>query len=382
MNLEEFGQFKNGVLQTIAVRERQTWAFVPSSLPGNWKPGEHIWPLLVTAREKIAELNAVAGSLPNPLMLTGSLRRREAIKSSTIEDTTVTPDELLRFEIDSKEKISSDAKSADAREVLICMDALRVGRDRIRNQPLNLGLICDLHKLLLSGTRMAHKNPGQFRQVQVFVGSRFTPPPPGDSLAECLSNFEQYLLSPGDATDALVRAFIAHYQFEAIHPFEDGNGRIGRVLLAMMICKDLNLSEPWIYLSGYFERHRREYYDRLLAVSTHGEWNEWVEFCLEGTIQEAQATSEKCKRLQNLRTAYRDKMANLTPRSNEIIDYLFFFPVLETSGLAEELHVSYNTARSDIDKFVQAGILREEKRGRPQAYRADEIMNVAFPMDD
>jgi len=382
VNIEEFGQFKNGTLVPITVRERQVWAFVPKMLPCEWKLPERLWPLLVTAREAIAELNAIAGSLPNPLFLNTSLRRREAIKSSTIEDTHVSPDELLRFEMESAEERTAGVGSANALEVLNCADALRAGREYLRNHELGLDLIRDLHRTLLSGTRMAHKNPGQFRQVQVFVGRRFTPSPPGIALSDCLENFERYLVSPGDSLDALVRAFVAHYQFEAIHPFEDGNGRIGRILLSLMICRDLSLHEPWIGLSGYFERHRREYYDRLLAVSTHGEWDEWVEFCLHGAVREAGAATDKCEKLRQLRDTYHDKMGNVTPRAAQVIEHLFLFPVVEASALARTLRVSYNTARSDIDNFVKFGILRKAGRGRPQAYRADEIMDISYPPDD
>lgn len=381
MDIEQFGQFKNGVLLPIVVGDRNRWAFVPAPLPANWKFPESLWPLLLRAREAITELNTAAGSLPNPLMLLGALRRREAIKSSTIEDTTVTPEELIRFEKDAPGNSPQTPETDDAREVFNCAEALRVGRERLRIEPLSLALLKNLHALLLSRTRMAHKSPGQFRQRQVFVGRNFTPPPPGEPLAECLSNFEQYVKSPNDSLDPLIRAFVAHYQFEAIHPFEDGNGRIGRVLLALMICRDLGLKEPWVCLSGYFEHNRREYYDRLLGVSTHGDWSEWVQFCLEGAADEARSAIDKCTRLRELREDYRRRLADHTPRADALIDHLFAFPLIEISVVAGILGVAYNTARADVGKLVQAGVLTELK-GYPQAFRADEIMNITFPPDD
>lgn len=228
---------------------------------------------------------------------------------------------------------------------------------------------------------MEQKGPGQFRQKQVFVGKRYTPPPSRE-LRACLANFEEYLLQPANSPDPLIRAFIAHYQFEAIHPFEDGNGRIGRILLTLMICRDLRLSEPWINLSSFFERHRREYYDKLLTVSTHGDWDEWIGFCLEGATSEAESATAIALRLSELRTALQETHEKLTPRAFEIIDHLFEFPVIDVMGLAAALGVAYNTARADIDKFVKAGILTEAKRSHPREYRADQIMRIAFPADD
>jgi len=381
VNPEQFGQFKTGQLLAITVRDRQTRAFLPNPLPCAWKLPERLWPTLVAAREKIAELNGAASTLPNPHMLLGSLRRREAIKSSTIEYTTVSPEELLLYEIDAAQKIAGEDAS-DAREVLNCAEALRIGRDHIRNRKLDLDIIRELHRALLTGTRMAHKGPGQFRQIQVFVGSRFTPPPPGDPLSQCLDNLEEYFASPADSLDPLIRAFIAHYQFEAIHPFEDGNGRIGRVILSLMICSEIGLKEPWIHLSGHFERNRREYYDRLLAVSTHGDWDEWMEFCLEGAIHEAQSATEKCIRLGELRRAYQAALEGLTPRAASINEFLFSYPLFEARTLAGRLRVSYNTARADIDKLVKSGIVSISRTARPQQFRADQIMAIAFPPDD
>ena len=380
MKPELFGMTKNGELVPITVGDRLSWAFIPNPLPPHWRVPDSLWPHVVRARALIAELDTLASTLPNPMMFLGALTRREAIKSSTIEGTTIAPEDLLRHEHLSSVPRPSTDKALDVREVMNCQDALREGRHRFRDEPIGLRHLCDLHKILLEGTRSKDKCPGQIRQKQVFV-KPYTPPP-ADTVQNLLQNLEGYIQNSQDVTEPLIRTFIAHYQFEAIHPFEDGNGRIGRILLSLMLFKELGLREPWLHLSGYFEQHRRDYIARLLGISTHGDWDEWIEFCVEGTIQEATSAIEKCNRLQTLRRVYLERFESRSPRAHAILDHLFFFPIIEATDLAALLQVSYNTARADIDHLVEARILSPRPDTYPKEYVAHEIMEIGFPQGD
>jgi Fic family protein len=275
-------------------------AFLPDPMPPKWKWPARLWALLLDARKRLASLDGVGKHLPNPEILIWPLQRREAQLSSQLEGTITNPQQQALFEADPKYPISAEDPANAFREVFNYREALRVRLDRKNDLPLSLRLIRDLHAILMEGVRGANLQPGQFRTIQNQIGrpARFVPPPP-QHLNEALSEFEKYLHGR-NSFDPLVRAFLAHYQFEAIHPFCDGNGRVGRLLLSIMIAQWCELSSQWLYMSAFFEHHKKDYMDLLLGVSTHGAWEPWVQFCLEGVVSQAKDTERRCDKLLHL----------------------------------------------------------------------------------
>lgn len=381
MQVERFGHFKTGLLVPIRINERLSdFAFAPNPLPPAWEPSGRVWPLIAEARDRVASLDGAGGILPNPSLLLRPLQRREAIKSNSIEGTYVSPEELLQFEAEKNQnKDPLDERRNDWREVLFYDRALNEGCERIeRGDPIDRRLICDLHAILLRSSRGRDKTPGEFRGRQVYVEAsrRFIPSPP-ELLEEQVADLESYFHS--NHGDPLVRAFIAHYQFEAIHPFQDGNGRIGRLILSLCVYKWLRHSHAWLYLSEFFDKHRTEYINKLFSVSTDGDWEEWVEFCLLGTIEHAEASVDRCKKLNDLKRMYEVEIGTASPRMGRILNLLLSNPFTDTTRLSQELNVSFHTAQADIKKLCTAGVLEALKTtGRRQSYCAQEIFSVAY----
>jgi Fic family protein len=380
MNIEAFGEFKTGELVPISPEGKyHDYAFVPASLPPHWEPDKATYKLIIEARDRVATLNGTGGNLPNPSLLLRPLQRREAIKSNTIEGTYVTPNELLLFEMEENQaKNPNDERRNNWREVIHYGNALDSGCDLIREgEQIDRKLFCRLHRQLLRTTRGKDKDPGQIRDKQVYVeaGRRYIPPPE-EYLDQQLANLEAYLTDSED--DALVRAFIAHYQFEAIHPFKDGNGRLGRLILSLCIYKWLKHSHAWLYISEFFEKNRREYIDRLFAVSARGEWDEWIKFCLVGAIEQAESGIAMCQRLSAIKRKYEQLAGHLSSRMNAIIARLMEFPFIEPNRLRKDLKISYHTARADLQKLVDVGILHQLPDVRPISYAASELYDAAY----
>ena len=247
--------------------------------------------------------------------------------------------------------------------------------------PFSQLLIRELHRTLLEGVRGSDSHPGKFRDCLVQIGRppRFIPPPPF-YLPELLENYEKTAQSPTRMYDPLVDAFIMHYQFEAIHPFEDGNGRVGRLLLSLMIAQWNDLSNQWLYMSSYFDANKDEYIERLLRVSTHNDWTGWIQFCLTGVIEQAKDTEYRCDRLVQLSASYRDRVTSLAGswRLQNMVDALFLRPVISISSAAKHYNISYPTARSDIEKLLSAQILQEIPNSYPKTYFAPEVFDITY----
>ncbi len=362
---------------------QRDWAFVPASLPPNWEMEERLWPLMATAMGRLGTLNGIGQKLPNPQLLLRPLQQQEAIFSSKIEGTYVTAQQLLLYELDRPDPRSSDDAVKDWIEVFNYTEALKHGWTRLVRDglPFCLRIIREMHEILMRGTRGQDKSPGAFRKKNAQIGSdaRFIPAP-WQEIDDLMNDFEKFVNADcEDEPRSLLKCFVAHYQFEAIHPFEDGNGRVGRALLALMISRSLCHVVPWLYLSLFFERFRREYVDRLFQISANGEWNEWVEFCLRGTMWQASDSIIRVTRLCELKDSYSQRLTSPSKRSHDIIERLFFNPVLSVASIRDALDVSYNTARRDLDRLVEAGIVRElQTKGRHRKYYAPEIMECAF----
>jgi Fic family protein len=375
MDIRKFEQNAPG---RIVPSEGGEHAFVPDPLPPAWNFPERLWPLLMEARENLALLEGVGRTLPDSSLLLRPIQRREAIQSSRLEGTYATPRELLLFEIEQKQPTSEGDPANDWREVFNYQQSLQYGTTT--ELPLSLRLVRDLHRILLTGVRGKDHAPGEFRRIQVAIGPsyRFVPPPL-QYLPDCLDSFEKYLHS-ANKFDPLVDCFLAHYQFETIHPFRDGNGRVGRVLLAMMIQQRCRLTKPWLYLSEFFEKNRDDYKQRLFDVSAKGAWGEWVEFCLRGTSEQAKATIQRCENLRIIKDDYMQRLGTTggRVRLNKIVDDLFISPIIELAQLARRLDVTYPTAKSDIERLVDVGILAELPDMPVRTFYAPEIYRVAY----
>ena len=301
------------------------------------------------------------------------------MRSSSLEGTVATPQELLQFELLPREPTSENDPANTHLEVANYSSSLIRGIDLLDELPFCLRLIRELHNTLLSGVRGRDKAPGQFRTTQNHIGSDFRfNPPPSEHLSECLDNFEKNLNNDELPYDPLVCSYLLHYQFEAIHPFLDGNGRVGRALLSLMIFRYCGLSMPWLYMSPFFERYRDEYIDNLFRVSTHGDWQTWITFCLRGTIEQAVDSIERCDALQTLREQFHELLASAGPRAHSIVEGLFTSPVLTVPGTARYHRVSYPTAKSDILKLVDLEILAEIPDSRPRFYYCNDIVGIAY----
>lgn len=353
-------------------------AFLPAKLPPAFHFPDRLWPQLVAAHAELARLDGLAQTLPNPDLLLRPLEGREAIQSSRIEGTYATARELLLFELGESPGSASEERIDSWKEVRNYRQALHHGA--ASKLPLSLRLVRDMHLILLSNVRGQTHSPGEFRRVQVAIGldHRFVPPPPGQ-LAACLDDFEKYLHA-ASPFDRLVDCFLAHYQFEAIHPFSDGNGRVGRLLLAIMIQQRCGLARPWLYMSEYFEQHRDEYFQRLFEVSANNAWMEWIEFCLRGVVQQATNTIARCHKLRSIRETYLAKLPDTrgNVRLHQIVEGLFYSPYIRVTDAQTRLKVTYPTAKADLDRLVSAGILKPLRGAARKTYYAKAIFDAAY----
>jgi|ERR1700722_8533586 len=380
MDTSKYTKLRTGDLIPIKTPKGGDHAFLPYNLPPNWRVPDRLWPKVAEARAAVAKLDGIGATLPDRELLLSPLRTREAITSSRIEGTYATAQELMLFEMDPKEPKSNNDQINTWREVSNYAKALTEGISQLESLPFCGAVIRNLHSILMSGVRGQYAVPGEWRKVQVAIGSnwRFVPPPPTE-VENCLEAFEKYL-NEADFTDfdPLVRAYMAHYQFEAIHPFADGNGRIGRVLLSLMIAKWCKLSQPCLYMSSFFEKYKDEYVENMFKVSTEGAWQAWIDFCLTGTIHQANDAISRCSKLNTLKAEMLARGHTGSIRAERIINTLFSNPIVRVSYLRRQLGVSYPTAQSDVDRLEELAILKPIPDLHPKCYYAPEIYAIAY----
>ncbi len=338
-------------------------AFAPEPLPPKFELTAETALLLSEADQALGELRGLAGHLPNPHLLIGPFSRREAVASSRIEGTETTQKELVLFEVAQMAR----PERSDAREVQNYILALEHGLDRLKKLPISLRLIREIHGKLLRGVRGREKRPGEFRDKQNYIGkpgqgieeARYVPPPVPEMM-QALFEFEKYIHAP-DQLPFLIKLAFVHYQFEAIHPFEDGNGRVGRLLIPFLLCEKNLLPQPLLYLSSYFEKHRDAYEDHLLDVSRVGAWQEWVQYFLRGVAVQSRDAIRRAQRLFNLWGRYREALqsARSSALLLALVDRLFSQPALTVPLAKTHLHVTYAAAKNNVAKLVTAGILKE-----------------------
>jgi Fic family protein len=355
------------------------WTFLPAPLPPNINWSLPVVTALSEAERELAKLTTLAGSFRFPKLLIQPFVRQEAVLSSRIEGTRATLMDLYAYET---EQLSFIEAADDVREVHNYVRALDYGLDRLKALPVSLRLIREIHARLLENVRGGKLAPGEFRRTQNWIGAAgatlqaatFVPPPVEEMLA-ALDQVEKFIHAGSDIPP-LVRVAMIHYQFEAIHPFLDGNGRVGRLLIILLLCEWGILPQPLLNLSVYFERYRQEYYDHLLAVSHRGAWEEWIRFFLRGVSSQARDSVGRLTQLEALRITYQtiaDRERN-PKRMEQVLDFLFMRPVLSIRQLENELGTTFPVAKRYVEKLAQAGILKELTGfARNRIFRAEEI---------
>jgi Fic family protein len=356
-------------------------AFIPDALPPQ-PPLDLSAQDLIARKERadqaLGRLDGITLMLPDPELFLYQYVRKEALLSSQIEGTQSSLSDLLLFELDQAPGVPLD----DVEEVSNYVAALNHGLKRLREDdfPLSLRLIREMHALLLQGGRGANKHPGEFRKGQVFVGggigalAHFVPPPP-DALDDALAEFERFLHAPSSQVPPLIKAALAHVQFETIHPFSDGNGRLGRLLIALILCNEGVLREPSLYLSLYFKRRRADYYDMLNGVRVRGDWEGWLGFFLDGVAETATQAVDTAQRLLALLTRDRARIATLGTRAGNVglvFEQFARRVLLGVPQVKPHLALSAPTIRAAIRTLEDMKIVNEltgQRRDRVFAYQ-------------
>ncbi len=346
-------------------------AFVPDPAPRTLPLDGTLARLNGLAERRLGELTGAAGRVVNPLLVSAPLLRQEALLSSRIEGTMATPEQLALIEV------GSPAATPDAGEVNNFVRATQHALERLAEGDLIASpLMRDAHRILMQGVRGDRERPGEFRDAQNFIGSsldihsaRFVPPPPLQ-LGALMADLERYLHDELPAMPDLVRAAIAHYQFETIHPFLDGNGRIGRLMIPLYLISNKILKQPVLYLSDYLERNREEYYERLTRVRDHHDLSGWLHFFLDGITETAKNGVATFDQILQLQKHWEKEIGSWKPRTAhglKLFTHLFTHPWVNAAQVSEVCSVSPGTAYTLIERFVTCGLLREitgAKRGK------------------
>jgi len=354
-------------------------AFVPAPLPPELAWTARLIGALSDADRLIGRLAGEGGRLPNPHILIRPFVRREAVLSSRIEGTQATLGELLAAEAGAAVERSPE----DLREVGNYVVALEHGISRLKKLPLSVRLTRELHEKLTSGVRGHHAMPGRFRTVQNWIGkpgstvatASYIPPPPGE-VEPCLGAWEKFLHE--SKLPPLVTIALAHYQFEAIHPFLDGNGRVGRLLITLFLIERQILPTPLLYLSAFFEASRRDYYDGLHGISERGAWNDWLEYFLLGVARMSEDALGRATRINQLLAQWQRKVSGESSNNPlRAVELLGTNPFITTKGAAETLGIAFTTAQRTIERLERVGIVKqvgEAKRGR--VYCANTLLDI------
>ena len=378
---------RSGHFLPIASPGEQARAFVPAPLPPE-PPLDLNGPLgdlLDAASVALGRLDGLSLLLPEPRLFLYTYVRKEAVLSSQIEGTQSSLSDLLQHELEN----TPAALEEDVTEVSRYVAAMELGLGRLKEGvPLSLRLLREIHSCLLSHGRGSSKEPGEFRRTQNWIGgsrpgnAAFVPPPP-DALWETMGALEKFLHDDPVKTRPLVKAALAHVQFETIHPFLDGNGRLGRLLITLLLCAEGILSQPLLYLSLHFKEHRSEYYRLLQEVRQTGDWEAWLEFFLQGVVRTAESATQTARRLLELFQRDRELLQGESGTVLRLHAHLQQKPVLSVSVAAKELGVTSPTATKALRTLEQKRIVSEITGGeyrRLYAYsRYLETLNESAP---
>lgn len=339
-------------------------SFVPAKLPPNppIQYDDELRGLLSLADRKLGRLDGVTQILPNPELFVAMYVKKEAVLSSQIEGTQASFVDVLSTEYNQ----ADDQRHDDVKEVINYVDAMNWGLEQLSSFPLSLRLIRNIHARLIHNTRGANKNPGEFRASQNWIGpagctlntATFVPPTVPD-MNVALGDLELFIHQE-DFIPALVKIALIHAQFETIHPFLDGNGRMGRLLITFWLCQQNILTKPLLYLSFYFKKNRAEYYDRLMAVRKNGDWENWIKFFLRGIAEVSDEATESARAILKIKEDATNALYQKDGTNSNyqrLLNYLFEQPFIKRSDVEQYLNVSNPTAGSILDVFCQMNIL-------------------------
>lgn len=358
--------------------------YIPENLPLQNLDWQHLIRLISEANRKLARYDGILHTMPNPVLLLSPLTTQEAVLSSRIEGTQATLEEVLRFEADPNQQTD---KYADIQEVINYRKATSVAVEEMKRRPISLNLIKNMHSVLLQSVRGENKARGEFRKIQNWIGkpgskienARFVPPEPNE-LMKGLDNFEKYIHY--DEKDRLVQLAIIHAQFEILHPFLDGNGRIGRILIPLFLFEKKILNTPMFYISAFFESHRDEYYDRLKGVTDNKDWEGWIKFFLQGVIQQSEKNIDKAGSILQLYEMMKEKMISITHSQYSIkaLDNLFDMPVFSSTDFIKNSNIPKASAKRILNRLEESDIidlLAEGAGRRPALYIFKQLIDIA-----
>ena len=374
----DFSPFEQSLAGNIQLTPEGASAYVPHPLPDEIHLPSRLVVILERAARAVAVLDGVGETLENPMLLIRPFMRREAALSSRIEGTQASVSDIYEFEAGGR------ATSADTREVADYVAALELGIVRLSELPICIHLAHEVHTRLMSGVRGQDRRPGEFRDHTVWIGTEGTPieearfvPPPFPLVPDLMAAWETWI-NQEQEIPPLIKAALLHYQFETIHPYPDGNGRLGRLFIVLYLITTGVLSTPLLYLSAYFEKRRGEYYGHLLRVSQTGDWIPWIEFFLLGAEEQAKDAVTRSRLLRDLQRVYRRRLQDSKVSGNTIrvMEMLFQSPIVTRPIVQEELNVSPRGASLIVSRLVADGMLRELPGTWPAMYVASEILDI------
>ncbi len=344
--------------------------------------------LLSQADRALGLLDGSIQILPNPDLFVFMYVRKEAVLSSQIEGTQSSLIDLLEAE----ERIFSPDRPRDVDEVLNYVEAMNYGLERLKALPVSIRLVREIYERLLKGVRGAERQPGELRTSQNWIGpsgctlneATFVPPPPTE-MPKMLADWERFLHSD-DSMPFLIKVGLAHAQFETIHPFLDGNGRVGRLLITFLLCERGLLQKPVLYLSYYFKRHRQQYYDLLQVVRDTGDWESWLKFFLQGVAEVSEEATVTARRIVDLREAHRtlitERFGRVAANGLKVLESLYSRPILTVRAIAERTGTSFTAANQLMQKFVRHGLLSEiTGQARNRRFRYDAYIDLFVEED-
>jgi len=363
--------------------EENVFAFVPRPLPPSFEMDHELAILLANASLALGRLDGLGHRLPNPHLLIRPFARIEAVGSTRIEGTQASLADLYAAEAEVPLFPPGEVRD-DALEVRNYVRALELGLDLLGELPISVRLLREMHAVLMEGVRGRNKAPGELRRGQNWIGgydlrSAKYVPPPHHLVPDLLSRLELYINQEHSPHHPLVDLALVHYQFEAIHPFWDGNGRMGRLLITLMLLDKKLLEQPLLYLSSYFEQTRDEYYSLLHRVSTDGDWRSWVAYFLRGIRTQALDALERSARLVELRERYRETLQGVRAGGTllRVVDHLFARPIFTVRQLETELDISFATANKAVAQLEKAGILTElTGHRRNRLFAANQVLDL------
>lgn len=375
MNVE---RFESGDSPGDLVNSGGDLAFKPDPLPPEITLEGELLDIFTEATSNVGQLSGIGRRVENPNILISPFVYKEAVLSSEIEGTRVTLSDVYEYDA-GREQGAGGPSQNELQEVHNYVRAVFQGIEQM-DGGIDIPLIKDLHATLMSGVRGEEKRPGEFRETQVYIGGRGKEarfiPAPSSIVPFAMENLETYIQT-GGSYQSLIDIGLVHYQFESIHPFMDGNGRMGRLLIMLMMCDSDLLPEPYLYPSSYFNRNREEYTDRLLAVSRDNAWEEWLMFFLKAISHQAREAFSRASELLDLRDEYRDRYQDEANSVSHLAMEIFTKPYITVTEAEEILEMSFNTANTAVGRLESDGVLEEVTgQSRNRVFRADEVFNI------